>query len=289
LNTVEIRVEDLEYFYNSGTPLEVRALSGVTFSLPGSKVLGILGGTGSGKTTLIKSLNGLLIPTRGRVLIDGTDTRSPGSELRRKVGVVFQRPERQLFEETVFLDVTFVLRRFSTLSQEQICYRAEQACKAVGLDLAGVGNRSPMALSDGEKRKAAIAGVLINEPEALVLDEPAVGLDPPSVAELVRALHEFKASGQTTIVIVSHDMENFLGLLDLLLVLHKGTVAAFGSPEEVCEQLAGDPALTRLLPRLALLIHDIRQVGHAVAERRFNLSGLARELVGLMRSEGSIP
>ena len=286
---MEIRVEDLEYVYNAGTPLEVKALAEVTFTLPRAKVLGILGGTGSGKTTLIKTLNGLLIPTGGRVLIDGTDTRSLGSELRRKVGVVFQRPERQLFEETVYLDVTFVLRRFSGLSAEQIRQRAEQACEVVGLDLAGVGDRSPLALSDGEKRKTAIAGVLINEPETLVLDEPAVGLDPPSVAGLARTLKRLKASGQTTVVIVSHDMENFLGLLDLLLVLHKGTLAAFGRPGEVCEQLADDPALTRLLPRLALLIHDIRKVGHTVADREFSLSVLASELAGLMRSEGSLP
>jgi len=285
---VEIRVENLEYVYNPGTPLEVRALSGVSFSLPRAKVLGILGGTGSGKTTLIKTLNGLLVPTRGRVLIDGMDTRSLGSELRRKVGVVFQRPERQLFEETVFKDVTFVLRRFSSLSDEQIRYRAEQACKAVGLDLFGVGNRSPVALSDGEKRKAAIAGVLINEPETLVLDEPAVGLDPPSVAGLVSALRGLKESGQTTIVIVSHDMENFLGLLDLLLVLHKGALAAFGTPEKVCEQLADEPTLSRLLPRLALLVHDLRKVGHPVAAKEFRLSALASELAGLMRCEGSI-
>lgn len=285
---MEIRVEDLEYVYNSGTPLEVRALDGVTFSLPGANVLGILGGTGSGKTTLIKTLNGLLIPTGGRVFIDGTDTRSLGTELRRKVGVVFQRPERQLFEQTVFLDVTFVLRRFTGLSSEQILRRAEQACRAVGLDLAGVGDRSPMALSDGEKRKAAIAGVLINEPAVLVLDEPAVGLDPPSVAGLVSALQGLKASRTSTIVIVSHDMENFMGLVDLLLVLDKGTLAAYGAPGEVCELLADDPDLRGLLPRLALLIHDIRKAGHPIADGEFSLSVLAKELIGLMRREGSI-
>lgn len=283
---MDILVENLEYVYNPGTQLEVRALTDVSFSLPRGLVLGILGGTGSGKTTLMKNLNGLLSPTNGRVLADGKDIRSLGAGLRRKVGLVFQRPERQLFEETVFKDITFVLRRFSGLTEAEILSKAEAACKLAGLDLKEVGERSPLTLSDGQKRKAAIAGVLVNEPEVLMLDEPAVGLDPPGLADLTAMVEQLNGNHGRSVIIVSHDMEPFLGILDFMLVLNKGKIAAFGSPGEVCETLAGDGGMRPLLPPLALLVHDMRGAGFPMAKNGYAIPDLAAELARLTATGG---
>ncbi len=286
---MEIRVENLEYVYNPGTPLEIRALRGVDFILPRGGVLGVLGGTGSGKTTLIRNLNGLLLPTRGRILLDGEDTVSAGPELRRRVGVVFQRPERQLFAATVFEDVTFVLRRFSPLSEDQIRRKAERAAKLVGLNLDEVADRSPMALSDGEKRKVAIAGVLINEPEVLILDEPAVGLDPRSTSELIRVIGRIKGAGDRTVVIVSHDMEPFLDMLDALVVLDQGRLAACGSPQEVCRLLGDDPRMRELLPGQALLVHDLCAAGYPISPDEFSVPVLVERLTKLLAPDGDVP
>jgi energy-coupling factor transport system ATP-binding protein len=278
---LEIRVENLDHIYNPGTPLELKALDQVTFTLPHSKVLGILGGTGSGKTTLVKNLNGLLIPSAGRVLLDGKDSQSYGALLRRKVGVVFQRPERQLFEQTVYRDISFALTRLPGMEAAEVRDRVEEACKFVGLDLGAVANRSPFALSDGQKRKVAIAGILVNRPETLVLDEPTVGLDPPSLRELVLFLQDLKTSGNRTIVIVSHNMEPFLPLLDRLLVLDRGRVRGFGSPAEICEKLADDAVIRQLLPELALVVHDLRKAGCPIPPDEYRIPELLDQLTRL--------
>ncbi len=269
--SLEIRVQDLEYIYSPGTPLEVVALAGVSFVLPRSSVLGVLGGTGSGKTTLVKNLNGLLLPTKGSVLVDGKDTASYGSSLRREVGVVFQRPERQLFEETVYLDISFVLRRTPDVSADHIRQKVEEACGLVGLNLSEIGDRSPMTLADGHKRKVALAGTLVNNPRVLVLDEPAVGLDPPSLADTVGMLRKMKRSGDRSIIIVSHDMGPFFPRLDLMLVLHQGKVWAFGSLGEVCGALAQDAVMREFLPEQALMANYIRKASCSLSPDEFGL------------------
>jgi energy-coupling factor transport system ATP-binding protein len=276
-----LEVEDLEYAYNAGTPLEVRAVEGISFTLPQGEALGILGGTGSGKTTLVKNLNGLLTPTAGRVLVDGTDIRDFGPDLRKRIGVVFQRPERQLFEETVYKDISFVLRRFTDLPDEEIRRRVRAACQAVALDPDEVGDRAPAALTDGQRRKAAIAAILVNEPHILILDEPVVGLDPPSVAELVALLERMEQSRQRSLIIVSHDMEVFLPVVDRLMVLNHGRTAALGTPADVCEEVGDDPAMRELLPPLALLVHDLRKAGVPLDRNEFRVTVLAERLAGL--------
>lgn len=275
---MEIRAENLGYTYNLGTALEMRAIEHVDFVLPRGSVLGILGGTGSGKTTLVKNLNGLLTPTEGRVVLDGRDIAAFGPGLRRKVGLVLQRPERQLFEETVLKDISFVLRRFSSLAETEILERVEAACRLLGLNLEEIGERSPFTLSEGEKRKAAIAGVLVNEPEVLILDEPAVGLDPPSLKDLLSLMETISASRDRTTIIVSHDMEPFLTLLDFMMVLDQGSVAAFGPPAAVCASLETEPSLRDYLPPLALLIQDLRRAGFELQADRYRVEDLADQL-----------
>jgi len=283
---LNIRVESLHFVYNPSTPLEVVALRDINFELPRGKVLGILGGAGSGKTTLIKILNGLLEPSRGRVSFDGKESREFGSSLALRVGVGFQRPERQLFEPTVREDISFVLRRFSEADEGEIHRRVLEASNMVGLDIEAVGERSPASLSDGVKRKAAIAGILVNRPDVLVLDEPAVGLDPQSLSEIVGLVDEFKQRGRTVIV-VSHDMEAFLSSLDLLMVLHRGIQAAFGTPSHVCDLLADDETMRGLLPGLALLVHYLRKQGCALPEHEFQIPGIVDNLMTLRGKCGS--
>lgn len=274
--SLEILVEDLEFVYSPGTPLEIVALAGVSFNIPQSSVLGIVGGTGSGKTTLVKNLNGLLVPTRGRVLLNGKDIRSYGPSLRREVGVVFQRPERNLFEETVYRDISFVLRRTPGLGDAEIHQRVEDACRLVGLSLDDVGDRSPMSISDAQKRKVGVAGILVNNPKVLILDEPAVGLDPPSLADLIDVLRKMKESGNRTLVIVSHDMDPFLPLLDLMLVLDHGKISAFGSPDEVCAALLDDPVMREFLPGRMLLARSPGKAGSALSPDELDVQELLR-------------
>jgi energy-coupling factor transport system ATP-binding protein len=278
---MHITFDRVTHTYNKDTPLELTALSGISFELPSSRSLGILGGTGSGKTTVIKLLNGLLYPTNGRVLIDGKDTRDYGSELALRVGVVFQRPERQLFEDTVFNDISFVLRRFSGLPQSEIREITWSAGRLMGLNLDHIGERHPESLSDSEKRKVAIAGILVNQPRVLVLDEPGVGLDPATVSDLVQLLGTMKASGERSFIIVSHDIGPFLPILDTLLVLNQGKRAAMGTPEEVCGELSEEIEMRSILPPIALLVHELRLAGFSIPFGEYRIPELAEEIARL--------
>lgn len=256
----------------------------MSFFLPSGSCLGVLGRAGSGKTTLVKTLNGLLRPTSGRISIGGVDSGDYGPELARRVGVAFQMAERQLFEETVFRDIAFALTTVADLGDEEIHERVAASCRALGLDLDLLGDRSPLALSDGEKRKVAIAGVLVNDPAVLVLDEPAAGLDPLSLDDLMRVLENIKRTESRGLVVVSHDMDPFLSLLDYMLVLDKGRAVAFGTPGEACAALGQDPDMREMLPRLALLVHDLREAGKSLKEGRYGVDeladALAREMGG---------
>jgi energy-coupling factor transport system ATP-binding protein len=227
---VRVELQDVRHVYAPGTPFEVEALRGVSLAVEPDEVLGIVGGTGSGKSTLVQHLNLLLEPTGGRVLVDGVDARTlRRSELRRRVGLVFQFPEAALFAPTVGEDVAFAPRRLG-MDEDEIRQRVRQT-----LELLGAGHleqRSPFALSGGEKRRVAIAGVLAMAPEVLVLDEPAAGLDPATREDLlgvVRALGD----GGTSVVLVSHDLDEVAEVADRVCVLEEGRVRAVGTPEEV--------------------------------------------------------
>jgi energy-coupling factor transport system ATP-binding protein len=227
---VRVELQDVRHVYAPGTPFEIEALRGVSLAVEPDEVLGIVGGTGSGKSTLVQHLNLLLEPTGGRVLVDGVDARTlRRSELRRRVGLVFQFPEAALFAPTVGEDVAFAPRRLG-MDEDEVRQRVRQT-----LELLGAGHleqRSPFALSGGEKRRVAIAGVLAMAPEVLVLDEPAAGLDPATREDLlgvVRALGD----GGTSVVLVSHDLDEVAEVADRVCVLEEGRVRAVGTPEEV--------------------------------------------------------
>lgn len=227
---MRIELENVRHVYAPGTPFEVEALRGVSLAIEPEEVLGIVGGTGSGKSTLVQHLNLLLVPTSGRVLVDGADVRTiRGGELRGRVGLVFQFPEAALFAPTVEEDVAFAPRRLG-LSEGEVHRRVGETLGLLGAShLAG---RSPFALSGGEKRRVAIAGVLAMAPEVLVLDEPTAGLDPATREDLLGVVRALREEG-TSVVMVSHDLDEVAEVADRVCVLENGEVRAVGAPEEV--------------------------------------------------------
>jgi energy-coupling factor transport system ATP-binding protein len=236
--------------YAAGTPFEVEALRGVSLAVEPGEVLGIVGGTGSGKSTLVQHMNLLLVPTSGGVLVDGVDARSLRKyELRRRVGLVFQFPESALFAPTVEEDVAFAPRRLG-LGEEDVKDRVRGSLRALGVE--ELAARSPFALSGGEKRRVAIAGVLAMGPEILVLDEPTAGLDPTTREELLALVRGLREAG-VSVVLVSHDLDEVAEVADRVCALHGGRVRALGTAAEV---FFGDPTLAPTTVRVASLLKE---------------------------------
>jgi energy-coupling factor transporter ATPase len=233
-----VKATDLVHIYGQGTPYETIALEGINFTIEKGTFAGIIGHTGSGKSTLIQHLNGLLKPHSGKVHIDGldiTDKEVRMRDIRRKIGLVFQYPEYQLFEETVAKDIAFGPSNLG-LPQEEIARRVRESLELVGLDFDEISERSPFDLSGGQKRRVAIAGVLAMRPEVLILDEPTAGLDPKAhkdILNLIRKVHEKEGN---TIILVSHNMGDIAELADQVLVMDQGRLVMNGTPEEVFSQ-----------------------------------------------------
>lgn len=235
---MEIVGKNLTYTYGEGTPFERKALSNVNFRIPSGSFTGIIGHTGSGKSTLIQHFNGLLRPTSGHLHIgDQTITHSSKrlGELRKRVGMVFQYPEHQLFEDTVAQDVAFGPRHLN-LPEMEVNDRVRTALAHVGLNYEEVAEKSPFQLSGGQMRRVAIAGVLAMEPQVLVLDEPTAGLDPHGKESILRLILDFKQRRSLTVVLVSHSMEDVARFADHLLVLHQGTIVLQGSPVSIFQR-----------------------------------------------------
>ena len=243
--------------------MEKKALADISLQIAPGECVGIIGETGSGKTTLVQHFNGLLKPSSGKVYIEGMDLcslRIPWPVLRQRVGLVFQYPEHQLFAETVFDDISFVLRQRGTFSFGEIELRVKSACRLVGLDYEEFSNRSPLELSGGEMRRVALAGVLVQEPRLLILDEPTVGLDGPGKREILREIGELRRSGKT-VVMISHSVEDLVTSVDRFIVLEGGKLLTSGSPEEVFSFLLRTGKLTFLAPSIFRLIYDLRAQG----------------------------
>jgi energy-coupling factor transport system ATP-binding protein len=256
---MRLELRDVHHVYAAGTPFEVEALRGVSLTVEPGEVLGIIGGTGSGKSTLVRHMNLLLVPAGGEVLADGVDvTTLKKSELRRRVGLVFQFPEAALFAPTVEEDVAFAPRRLG-LDEEEVRQRVGESLGLLGVgDLAG---RSPFALSGGEKRRVAIAGVLAMGPEVLILDEPTAGLDPATRGELLALIRHLRDAG-VSVVLVSHDLDEVAEVADRVCALQEGRVHAIGTPAGV---FYGDLALAPTTVRVASLLREARpEIGDPV-------------------------
>lgn len=229
---MDIVAKNVSYTYSEGTPFEKRALNNVNFRIPSASFTGIIGHTGSGKSTLIQHFNGLLRPMSGLLKV-GDVTVSASlknvSELRRQVGMVFQYPEHQLFEETVAKDVAFGPRQFA-LAEREVEERVRDALSLVGLEYDQVAEMSPFQLSGGQMRRVAIAGVLAMRPKVLVLDEPTAGLDPQGKEDILQTIVDLKRTESLTVICVSHSMEDVARYADHLLVMHQGTVVMEGDP-----------------------------------------------------------
>lgn len=256
---MSITVENLTYTYSKGMPNETRALEDVSFRLEPGEFAAIIGHTGSGKSTLVQQLNGLLRPDSGKITVGEvciTDPSTKMTEVRRKVGLVFQYPEYQLFEETVAKDVAFGPKQVG-MTGEELDRVVEESIRLTGLDYEEVKERSPFELSGGQKRRVAIAGVLAMKPEILILDEPTAGLDPSAhrdVLELIRRIHRKE---RMTILLVSHNMGDIAELADRVLVMNRGKLVMNGTPAEVFsrgeplwEMGLGLPPATEFMERL---------------------------------------
>ena len=229
-----LQVKNLNYVYSIGTPFEHKALDNVSFSINRGEFIGIIGHTGSGKSTLMQHLNGLLKPSSGEILLDGKDIWSDKNltrQARFRVGLVFQYPEYQLFEETVYKDIAFGPKNMK-LSDEEVDRRVREAAGFVGLTEEQL-QVSPFDLSGGQKRRVAIAGVIAMEPEILILDEPTAGLDPSGRAGILANIEAYRKAKNATVMMVSHSMEDVARLTDRLLVMNGSRLAMDGTPDEV--------------------------------------------------------
>ena len=263
-----LKVENLEYVYSIGTPFEHKALDQVSFSVNRGEFIGIIGHTGSGKSTLMQHLNGLLKPTSGKVILDGKDIwadKAATRQARFRVGLVFQYPEYQLFEETVYKDIAFGPKNMG-LSAEEIDRRVREAAGFVGLTEEQL-QVSPFDLSGGQKRRVAIAGVIAMEPEVLILDEPTAGLDPVGREDILANIQAYRKAKNATIMMVSHSMSDVARLTERLLVMNGSKLAMDGTPEQVfaraqelLEMGLDIPPVTRVFLRLQELGLDVEPV-----------------------------
>jgi energy-coupling factor transport system ATP-binding protein len=259
-------------------------LEDVSLRVAAGEFLGIVGKTGSGKTTLVQHFNGLLKPSAGNVYVEGRNLADPGiswPELRRRVGLVFQYPEHQLFAETVFEDIAFVLGQQKSFPPGEIEGRVRYVCGMVGLDYDSFRRRSPFGLSGGEMRRAALAGVLVQDPSILILDEPTVGLDGPGKREVLRQIGTLHRLGKT-IIIVSHAVEDLADRVDRLMVMEEGRIITSGEPGEVFAQLVGMKKFSFLVPPIFQLCRDLRAAGWTLPGKAFRteeaLSAIDRNL-----------
>ena len=282
----DIRLESLRHVYSRGTPFEKTALDGVTLDIPSGQYLALLGHTGSGKSTLIQHLNGLIAPTSGKVLFDGQDihrSKEALRDIRFRVGLVFQYPEYQLFEETVYKDISFGPKNMG-LSQSEIDEHVRRGARFAGVD-EGLFDASPLELSGGQKRRIAIAGVMAMEPDVLVLDEPIAGLDPAGCRSLLKNIKEYHRTTGSTVILVTHDMDVAASEAERLVVMRDGTVALTGTPEEIFSRPVELRSMGLDIPDAAALAQLLREKGVDLPESIYTPRFLARTL--LSRKGGS--
>ena len=257
-----LEIKNLNYIYSIGTPFEHKALDNVSFAVNRGEFIGIIGHTGSGKSTLMQQLNGLLKPTSGQVLLDGQDIWSDKKltrQARFKVGLVFQYPEYQLFEETVYKDIAFGPKNMG-LKPDEIDRRVREAAEFVGLTEKQL-EVSPFDLSGGQKRRVAIAGVIAMEPEVLILDEPTAGLDPTGRAEILENIDRYRKAKNATVMMVSHSMEEVARMTDRLLVMCDAHLAMDGTPAEVFTNAEALVEMGLNIPQVTQVFLHLRKMG----------------------------
>ncbi len=284
---IKIKISHLTHIYNEGLPFAKAALDDVNLEIADGAFVGLIGHTGSGKSTLIQHLNALLKPSSGHIYIDDQDILAEKKglrALRKKVGLVFQYPEHQLFEETVFKDVSFGPNSMG-LPQQEVEQRVTQALELTGVKEADY-HKSPFELSGGQKRRVAIAGVLAMSPEVLILDEPTAGLDPRGRDELLGNLKDMHQKLSLTVLLVSHSMEDVASLCDSLIVMHKGKAALTGTPQQVFTQGEALRAMGLAVPQMSLLMEALREKGFDVPSDIYTTEGATQVLLNMLKGAG---
>ena len=279
-----IRVENLVHTYGEGTPFCRSAVDGISLDIYPGEFLGVIGHTGSGKSTLIQHLNGLLKPTAGRVLFHGKDIWEDTKKIREvrfRVGLVFQYPEYQLFEETVRKDISFGPKNMG-LDEAEIARRVERAAAFAGLTPELL-DQSPFDLSGGQKRRVAIAGVIAMEPEVLILDEPSAGLDPAGRSSLLQNIRDYHRSTGGTVVLVSHSMDEIAENVDRIAVLSDAGVVMSGTPQEVFSRSEELEAVGLTVPQVTQVAMELRRRGVAVDASVYTVEDLYRSLTALRK------
>ncbi len=278
-----ISVENLTHTYGAHSPFEKHAIRGVSLDIEQGELLGIIGHTGSGKSTLIQHLNGLLRPNEGRVLLDGKDIWENPKQIRSvrfRVGMVFQYPEHQLFEDTIYKDIAFGPKNMG-LSEEEIDRRVRQAAAYVGLDEALL-EKSPFDLSGGEKRRAAIAGVMAMEPEVLILDEPTAGLDPRGREQILAMIQDYRKTRNTTVLLVTHSMEDVARVADRVLVMAEGQVAMLDTVEAVFSRAEELEAIGLAVPAVTKTLLLLQRAGVAVDTAAYTVEQATAQILSLL-------
>ncbi len=274
-----IKIENLDHVYMQGSPFEKKALDNVNIEIEDGEFIGLIGHTGSGKSTLVQHLNGLLKPHSGRVFINGRETTTKGEELKKlrfEVGLVFQYPEHQLFEETVYKDIAYGPSNLG-LSKDEIDSRVRDAARCVGLS-EDVLLKSPFDLSGGQKRRVAIAGVISMKPSVLVLDEPTAGLDPAGREEILSQIKSIYDEGNMTVILVSHSMEDVARLVNRLIVMNEGKVFADGTVDEVFSRGKELRKIGLNVPQVNVLVDELIARGVDINPDIYTVEAAKREL-----------
>ena len=281
---MSIKIENLTYVYMPKTPFEKKALDNVNLEIEDGEFLAVIGHTGSGKSTLIQHLNGLLKPASGKIYVDGTDITDKDTKLvdiGKKVGLVFQYPEYQLFEETIAKDIAYGPSNLE-LNEDEILRRVKKSMEMVGLNYEEYKDISPFELSGGQKRRVAIAGVIAMEPKVLILDEPTAGLDPAGrddILEQIKLLHE---KYNMTIILVSHSMEDVGKLAEKIIVMNDGHIELQGKPKEVFKEIDTLEKIGLAVPQVTYLMRELKKKGFNVSEDIFTVEKAKSELLNIL-------
>ena len=278
-----IEVRHLTHTYSQGSAFQATAIMDVNLTIQDGEFIGVIGHTGSGKSTLVQHLNGLLTPTSGQVLIDGEDMNQKGVDRRRirqKVGLVFQDPEYQLFEETIAKDIAFGPKNLG-LSPEEVDRRVRRAMEWVHLDYDRYAQRSPFELSGGQMRRVAIAGVLAMESKVLILDEPTAGLDPRGRDRILDMVKQLHAQGGVTVIMVSHSMDDISRLATRLIVMNKGRLVADGTPRELFRQVGMMESVGLGVPQATKLCALLRKRGIDIPDDLYTIDQVREHLLRL--------
>ncbi|NFM47776.1 energy-coupling factor transporter ATPase [Clostridium botulinum] len=287
---MSIKIENLTHVYMEGTPFEKKAIDNINITIENGEFVALIGHTGSGKSTLIQHINGLLKPKSGNIIIDNVNIADKGvklSSIRKKVGLVFQYPEYQLFEETIEKDIAFGPINLG-LNQEEILNRVKRAMNIVGLDYEVYKDKSPFELSGGQKRRVAIAGVVAMEPKILILDEPTAGLDPKARDDIYSKIEALRKEYNMTIILVSHSMEDVAKFADKILVMHKGRCVLQGEPCEVFKEIDALESIGLAAPEVTYLVQKLRKKGFNLPDNIYTIEKAKKELLKSLKSEGII-